>query len=111
MVEGRALDDDGNVLLRFNNGANGVLTATRVAAGEENPLKIRVWRKRRIGMGTAGTQYIVCKVAGPAYAGISYAGVGYKDPLSSFASHNTRTPVGIGGLPGSIWQPVPQFLH
>src|SRR5215208_4987585 len=34
MVEGRALDDDGNVLLRFDNGAAGVLMASQVAAGE-----------------------------------------------------------------------------
>src|SRR5882724_5811184 len=42
-VEGRALDDDGNVLLRFDNGATGTLTASQVAAGEENALKIRVY--------------------------------------------------------------------
>lgn len=43
MVEGRALDDDGNVLLRFDTGATGVLYASQVAAGEENALKIRVY--------------------------------------------------------------------
>ncbi len=43
MVPGRALDDDGNVLLKFNNGAAGVLVASQVAAGEENALKIRVY--------------------------------------------------------------------
>jgi predicted dehydrogenase len=42
-VEGRALDDDGNVLLRFNNGAKGVLHASQIAAGEENDLNIRVY--------------------------------------------------------------------
>ena len=39
MVEGRALDDDGNVLLKFDNGAAGVLMASQVAAGEENALR------------------------------------------------------------------------
>ena len=43
MVEGRALDDDGNVLLRFDNGAAGCLMASQVAAGDENALKIRVY--------------------------------------------------------------------
>jgi len=43
LVEGRALDDDGNVLLRFENGAAGCLMASQVAAGEENALKIRVY--------------------------------------------------------------------
>jgi len=33
MVEGRPLDDDGNVLLKFDNGAAGVLMASQVAAG------------------------------------------------------------------------------
>ncbi|WP_395078028.1 Gfo/Idh/MocA family protein [Flavobacterium sp.] len=45
-VEGRNLDDDGNVLLRFNNGANGVLMASQVAAGEENALKIRIYGEK-----------------------------------------------------------------
>lgn len=42
-VEGRRLEDDGNVLLQFDNGASGVLIASQVAAGEENALKIRVY--------------------------------------------------------------------
>jgi predicted dehydrogenase len=42
-VPGRLLDDDGAVLLRFDNGAKGVLVATQIAAGEENALKIRVY--------------------------------------------------------------------
>lgn len=42
-VPGRRLDDDGNVLLRFEGGAKGVLHASQVAVGEENNLSIRVW--------------------------------------------------------------------
>lgn len=42
-VPGRALDDDGNVLLRFENGARGVLHASQIAVGEENGLNIRVY--------------------------------------------------------------------
>ncbi len=42
-VEGRALDDDGNVLLRFDNGAKGVLHASQISVGEENNLNIRVY--------------------------------------------------------------------
>ena len=42
-VPGRLLDDDGAVLLRFGNGAKGVLVATQIAAGEENAIKIRVY--------------------------------------------------------------------
>ncbi|HWP20052.1 MAG TPA: Gfo/Idh/MocA family oxidoreductase [Burkholderiaceae bacterium] len=46
LVPGRRLDDDGNVLLRFANGARGVLMATQVAAGCENDLSLRVFGTR-----------------------------------------------------------------
>lgn len=42
-VDGRLLDDDGNVLLRFDNGAKGILHASQISAGEENDLNIRVY--------------------------------------------------------------------
>ena len=45
-VEGRRLDDDGAALLRFENGASGVLIASQVCAGEENGLKIRVYGEK-----------------------------------------------------------------
>jgi predicted dehydrogenase len=45
-VEGRQLDDDGAALLRFDNGATGVLMATQVAAGEENAIRIRVYGEK-----------------------------------------------------------------
>ncbi|HAX95759.1 MAG TPA: oxidoreductase, partial [Prolixibacteraceae bacterium] len=45
-VPGRLLDDDGAALLRFNNGATGVLFASQVAAGEENAVKIRVYGEK-----------------------------------------------------------------
>jgi predicted dehydrogenase len=43
VVKGRNLDDDSSMLLRFENGASGILMATQVAAGEENNLNIRVY--------------------------------------------------------------------
>jgi predicted dehydrogenase len=42
-VPGRKLDDDGNILLRFNNGAKGILQASQICVGEENNLNIRVY--------------------------------------------------------------------
>lgn len=45
-VPGRALDDDAAVLLRFRNGARGVLTASQVCVGEENGLSIRVYTEK-----------------------------------------------------------------
>jgi predicted dehydrogenase len=41
-VPGRRLDDDVGALLRFANGARGMLKASQVAAGEENGLKLRI---------------------------------------------------------------------
>ncbi len=45
-VEGRRLDDDGNVLLHFNNGAKGILHASQISAGEENDLNIRIYGEK-----------------------------------------------------------------
>lgn len=42
-VRGRALDDDGNVLIRYAGGAKGVLYASQVSIGDENALSIRVY--------------------------------------------------------------------
>jgi predicted dehydrogenase len=42
-VPNRRLDDDGAALLRFDNGARGILMATQIAAGEENAIRIRVY--------------------------------------------------------------------
>lgn len=53
IVEGRRLDDDGAVLLKFDQGASGVLIASQVAAGEENALKIKYMEKRADWSGTS----------------------------------------------------------
>jgi predicted dehydrogenase len=45
-VDGRTLDDDGTVLLRFDSGAKGVLMASQISVGEENALRIRVYGER-----------------------------------------------------------------
>jgi predicted dehydrogenase len=42
-VEGRRLDDDANILLRFNNGAKGILQNSQICHGEENDLNIRIY--------------------------------------------------------------------
>lgn len=46
-VDGRALDDDGNCLLKFENGASGLLCASQISAGEENNLAIRVYGEKQ----------------------------------------------------------------
>jgi predicted dehydrogenase len=43
VVAGRRVDDDCTALLRLDNGANGVLMASQIAAGEGNGLRLRVY--------------------------------------------------------------------
>lgn len=42
-VKGRALDDDGNILVRFKGGAKGIIHASQISVGDENNLNIRVY--------------------------------------------------------------------
>ena len=42
-VEGRRLDDNVHLMLRYANGANGLLWASQVAIGNENNLRLRVF--------------------------------------------------------------------
>jgi predicted dehydrogenase len=42
-VEGRRLDDNAHVMLRFDGGAKGMLWCSQVAPGHENGLRIRVY--------------------------------------------------------------------
>jgi predicted dehydrogenase len=41
--QGRRVDDNAHVLLRFGNGARGMLWASQVAPGNENGLRLRVY--------------------------------------------------------------------
>jgi predicted dehydrogenase len=45
-VAGRRLDDDANMLLRFDNGAKGILHNSQICHGEENDLNIRVYGEK-----------------------------------------------------------------
>jgi len=42
-VEGRVLDDNAHVMLRYKSGARGLLWSSQVASGNENALKLRVF--------------------------------------------------------------------
>ena len=93
LVDGRRLDDDGNVLLKFNNGAAGVLMASQVAAGEENALRIRIYGEKG---GIEWAQHepntlLVKWLDQPAQ--ILRAGANYGN-LSSYATNSCRTPGG-----------------
>ena len=107
MVEGRALDDDGNVLLKFENGAAGVLMASQVAAGEENGISIRVYGEKG---GLEWHQHepntlLVKWLDQPTQ--ILRAGANYPN-LSSFARSNCRTP---GGHPEGYLEAFANIYH
>ncbi len=91
VVEGRRLDDDGTVLLRFDNGASGFLYATQVAAGEENNTKVRVYGEN----GSVEWQQEDANTLKVKWFNkpteIYRAGNTY---LGEYARHNTRTPAG-----------------
>lgn len=91
IVAGRKLDDDGSVLLKFDNGASGILLATQVAAGEENNIKIRVFgEKGGLEWKQEDANTLLVKWLDMPTE-IWRAGENY---LSSYAKHNSRTPPG-----------------
>ena len=91
VVEGRLLDDDGAVFLKYDNGATGVLMATQVAAGEENCIKIRVYgEKGGLEWKQEDANTLLLKWLDKPTE-VYRAGAGY---LDSFAKHNCRTPAG-----------------
>ncbi|CAM2948297.1 Gfo/Idh/MocA family protein [Rariglobus hedericola] len=90
-VKGRALDDDGNILLRFKGGAKGILHASQICVGEENNLSLRVYGTK------AGLEW---KQEHPNQLVVKYAdkptevwgrAQGYNAPAANSA---TRTPPG-----------------
>ncbi|HTE02219.1 MAG TPA: Gfo/Idh/MocA family oxidoreductase [Mucilaginibacter sp.] len=94
VVEGRMLDDDGAILLRFEQNATGVLTASQVAAGEENALKIRVYGENG-GLEWAQMEpntLTIRWIDKPAET--LRAGSNYTDRESPYATQNCRTPGG-----------------
>jgi predicted dehydrogenase len=90
-VSGRLLDDDSAALLRFENGATGVLIATQVAAGEENNVRIRIYGEHG-GLEWAHQDANTLQVKMLDQPVQLYrAGAGY---LSQAALSNTRLPPG-----------------
>lgn len=91
VVEGRKLDDDGAVLLQYNNGATGVLMASQIMAGEENNLTIKVYGENGGLMWRhADANSLDLRLLDQPYQTLR-AG---NDYLSPVARHNTRTPWG-----------------
>ncbi len=90
-VPDRKLDDNAQMLLRFNQGARGMLWASQVAAGNENNLRLRVYGEK------AGLEW---KQENPNYLSLTPLG---KPPVlirrsgagsSAVAAHASRIPGG-----------------
>lgn len=91
VVPGRALDDDGNMLLKFDNGANGILMASQIAAGEENALKIKIYgEKGGMEWHQMEPNTLVVKWLNEPMQ-VYRVGQAY---MSDIAKHNTRVPAG-----------------
>ena len=90
-VKGRKLDDDNNILLRWKNGAKGMLWASQVAPGNENNLSLRVFgSKGGLEWKQEDPNYLWFTPFGQPTRKITRAGVG----ASPEAARVTRTPSG-----------------
>jgi len=90
-VPGRRLDDNVQVLLRFEGGARGMLWASQVATGNENNLRLRVYgEKAGIEWGQENPNYLRFTPYGKPPVTISRAGVG----ATASAKHASRIPSG-----------------
>ncbi|MCY3630697.1 MAG: Gfo/Idh/MocA family oxidoreductase [Rhodothermaceae bacterium] len=90
-VEGRVIDDDVNMLVRYQGGARGVLHASQVSVGEENNLNIRVHGE------TGSLQWFQEHPNWLYYRDLDGPEQVFKrgnDYLSAAAQHNSRLPWG-----------------
>lgn len=93
-VEGRPLDDDGNVLLRFKGGAKGILHASQVCVDEENGLNIRIYGTKGGLIWVQAEPNTMIRTYADRYREIIRSGANYADRLSELAIANTRLPAG-----------------
>lgn len=93
-VKGRKLDDDGNVLLRFEKGAKGLLHASQISVGEENNIAIWIYgEKKGVEWHQENPNYLrVLSQTGPEE--VWKRGNGYVAEKSKAAGRATRTPSG-----------------
>jgi predicted dehydrogenase len=90
-VPGRRLDDNVQMLLRFDGGARGMLWASQVATGNENNLRLRVYgEKAGLEWGQENPNYLRFTPYGNPPVTISRAGAGATDS----AKHASRIPSG-----------------
>ena len=90
-VPGRRLDDNVQMLLRFEGGARGMLWASQVATGNENNLRLRVYgEKAGVEWGQENPNYLRFTPYGKPPVTISRAGAG----ATASAKRASRIPSG-----------------
>ncbi len=111
-IEGRQLDDNAHMLLRYTNGARGMLWSSQVAPGNENALKVRIYGSK------AGLEFSqehpnqlwFCPLGQPRQL-LTRSGPG----LGAAAGHASRIPAGHpeGYLEGfaQIYRDVAEQIH
>lgn len=93
VVEGRLLEDDGNVLISLEDNIEGNLMTSQIATGEENDLKVRVWGELGGVEWKHSTPNTLIHKANGKPNQILRAGVD-NSYLSEFALSHCRTPSG-----------------
>jgi predicted dehydrogenase len=89
-VEGRAVDDHIQAMLRYENGARGMLWASQVASGAENALRLRVYgTKANIAFDQENPNELLFTPLGGATQRLTRGRVD-----SAIARHATRVPPG-----------------
>lgn len=90
-VAGRLLDDNAHVMLRYENGAKGMLWSSQVAPGNENALKIRIYGENAgLEWAQENPNELWFSPLGEATQRITRAGPG----MSDAATRVSRTPPG-----------------
>jgi len=93
-VQGRPVDDDCNCLLKFDNGAKGVLHASQIAIGEENNLAIWVHgEKGSLEWHQEHPNYLYVRTDNEPEK-VWKRGNGYVGAYSAAAARGTRIPSG-----------------
>ncbi len=90
-VEGRQLDDNAHVLLRYGGGAKGMLWCSQVAVGQENGLKLRVYgTKGGLAWAQEDPNYLEVSKLGEPARRVTRGGAG----AGTAAARVSRTPSG-----------------
>lgn len=111
-VAGRQLDDNAHVMLRYANGARGMLWCSQVAPGNENSLKLRIYgTKAGLEFHQENPNQLWFTPLGEASRLLTRAGAG----VGPAASHASRIPAGHpeGYLEGfaQLYRDVAEQLH